>query len=503
MTDHETLTRLRDEKESLKLRSEIEELKQGLHLLESLGNLVDPRWQYSEDDYGFAIPAGKQMDRGDGTNSPAFGNAEQLRVIREQARTIADSNSFAVGALANLTNYVIGSGYTYSAIFRRDAGELSSQLVGAVQRVINEFCEENHWDEWERELFRRSRRDGEFFLGYSHTGAGHAQIRAIEPEQVREPLPPPVRDDDDLPPTSWSFGVRTFADDVAAVLGYSVFWDDVHPPQYLEARRVQHCKINVDRNVKRGLTDFFPVGAEFEGARKLLRNTREGAALQAAIAFIRQFPAGTRKDTVQAINAAGTDFTQSRFSRSPSARTVGVHRFDAGTILNIPAGQEYLAAPLGNRNAPNFMLVLQGALRAIAVRWSMPEAMISGDASNANYASSLVAEGPFIKSVESAQRFYCRRYRESMWKAIEIAAAAGRFRHFHVELADLKRLIELHVEPPSVAVRNRDEETRIRETLHAAGILSMQTWSALEELDYDVEQENLAAEQSAANDLSE
>lgn len=488
------LEQLREQKESLQLQAEIRELRHGLRLLEAVGDFIDPRWQF-EDDYGRpTVPAGHLSDRLDGANAPSFRTEDELRVIRGQARMIADSNSYCVGVLSNLTNYVVGTGYTYTAVARTAAAAVPAGLVEAVQRVIDEFQEENGWDEWERELFRRCRRDGEFFLGFSHVGGGHVQVRAIEPEQIVEPARPPIADDVDRPATSWSFGVRTDADDVQTVLGYSVLWDPASEPRYLPAERLQHCKVNVDRNVKRGLSDFFPVTADLEGARKLLRNTREGAAIQAAIAFIRQFPAGTRKDTVQALNAGQTDFTRARFSQTSGGRFSNIHRFEAGTILNIPAGQEYLAGPLGSQRAPNFMLVLQGALRGIAVRWSMPEAMISGDASNANYASSLVAEGPFVKAVEAAQRFYACRYRDTHWRAIRIAAEAGRFRRFGVQT--LRPLIELQVEPPTVAVRNRAEETRTRSLLHEKGILSRRTWAALEELDYDVEQENILRERS-------
>lgn len=481
---------LRLQKERLQLQAEIHELQQGLRLLEAVGDYIDPRWQFEGDNGQFTLPIAHFSDRQSGANGSSFRTEDDLSRIRSQARLLVDSNSYCVGALSNLTNYVIGTGYTYMAAARSTHVNLPGDLLAVVQQVLDEFADENSWDEWERELFRRCRRDGEFFLDFTHAGSGHTQVRAIEPEQVQEPRIPPISDDVESGRSSWSFGIRTPIDDVQTIWGYSVYWDDNAPPQYLDSRRIQHCKVNVDRNVKRGLSDFYPVSADFEGARRLLRNTREGAAIQAAIAFIRQFPAGTRKETVQALNAGQTDFTRSRFSQSTTARTSPVHHFEAGTILNIPSGQEYLAGPLGGNHAPNFMLVLQGALRGIAVRWSMPEAMISGDASNANFASSLVAEGPFVRNVEAAQRFCVERFREAMWRAVGIAEQAGRFRRFGIGLSQLHRLVELQVHPPGVAVRNRHEETQTRSLLYDRGILSARTWAALEELDYEVERQN-------------
>ena len=48
------------------------------------------------------------------------------------------------------------------------------------------------------------------------------------------------------------------------------------------------------------------------------------------------------------------------------------------------------------------MTVLQAELRAIASRLVMPEFMLTSDASNANYASTMVAEGPAVQDVRAA-----------------------------------------------------------------------------------------------------
>jgi hypothetical protein len=134
--------------------------------------------------------------------------------------------------------------------------------------------------------------------------------------------------------------------------------------------------------------------------------------------------------------------------------------------------------------------VIQAALRRAGARWCMPEYMISGDASNANYASTLVAESPFVKAAEAQQAFFRRWSREVLWKVLAIAAQSGRL---PADVAALRRSIEITIETPPIAVRNRKEELEIRQALHAAGILSKRTWAEQSGLDYDREQGREAA----------
>ena len=47
--------------------------------------------------------------------------------------------------------------------------------------------------------------------------------------------------------------------------------------------------------------------------------------------------------------------------------------------------------------------IVQAGLRALGNRWDMPEYMISGDSSNANYASTLVSGAPFVTGIEWEQ----------------------------------------------------------------------------------------------------
>jgi len=469
-----------------------------VELREGWGELVNPR-QPEFDTPGFGCsPASARPsrveDRRHGRNAPHFETEQDLARIRGLARWLAATDETTIGVLENLTNYVIGPGFKYTATAASDA---PAGLAEAVQRVIDEFFDRNDWSgDLEREIFARSRRDGETFLRLHATHEGQVDARLIEPEFVAEPTN--RRDLEDWlgheSPLDWSFGVCTEAGDVQTVHGYHVAWPGSPADwEYVPAGEMEHVKVNVDRNLKRGLSDFHPVAAEIEGAAKLLRNTREGAAIQAAIAFIREHAPGATASGIEALQAAKADYTVSRPSPQ-GARTAYVRRFDPGTILDVPRGMNYHAAPLGSAQGPNFIGIQQAVLRAIGTRWCMPEYMISGDASNANYSSTLVAEAPFVRHAQAEQRFYKSRFSRVMWKVLRVAGEAGRFDRHGVDFASLKHLVRVQIEPPDVVPRNRVRETELRKMLHEAGLLSKRTWASQEGLDWHQEQENCAAE---------
>ncbi len=119
----------------------------------------------------------------------------------------------------------------------------------------------------------------------------------------------------------------------------------------------------------------------------------------------------------------------------------------------------------------------------MSVRWNMPEYLISGDASNANYASTLAAGSPFVKSRQRDQSFYRRRYRTIMMKMLRMRQIMGAFDAWVSDWATLCQLVDVQPEAPDVDIQDVLAQTQRRQLLHQAGILDAQTWAALEELD--------------------
>jgi len=503
----DSLHELREQHEALRLRQEVAALKQRIaweeqaarrvELREGWGQLVNPReLEFDTPGFGFeptgAIPS-RIEDRRQGRNAPHFETEQDLARIRGLARWLAATDETTIGVLENLTNYVIGTGFTYTVVERK-TGAAPHGLVEEVQEFIDELREENGWRRMEREAFVRSRRDGEFFLRIE-PNAGRPRLRFVEPDVVCKPDDPRFLSQYagayDL---DWEFGVASALGDAEQIYGYHVDWSgDGRDWEFVPAERMEHAKVNVDSGVKRGLSDLYAAAAEIEQASKLARNTAEGAAIQATIAYIKEAALGTGRSEIETHRAANTDWSATFPTPGGDRRSVRFEKFFPGRVITT-AGMKYHAGPMGTSNAPTFIEVVQMVLRRVGQRWSMPEYMVSGDASNANYASTLVAESPFVKSAEAKQMWYEEAFRSLVWKALRLAYGHRRFSHQGVEFSQLRRLVKVRLEAPRVSVRNRTEETTIRNTLHAAGLLSRRTWAALEELDFDVEREHLARE---------
>ncbi len=130
--------------------------------------------------------------------------------------------------------------------------------------------------------------------------------------------------------------------------------------------------------------------------------------------------------------------------------------------------------------------MLQAELRAIASRLVMPEFMFTSDASNANYASTMVAEGPAMKMFERLQASQIEHDLAVMWRVVDSAIAAGQLP------ASVREVCNIQIVPPSLHVRDQLRQTQVDRIAFESGVLSPQTWSQHLGLDYDQEQKNLA-----------
>ena len=427
-------------------------------------NFVDPR-ESMWDDGGEWTALGSGSTAFSTAHAP-FVNESQLRDIREQCRLLAVSNEFAINAHENRISYLVGSGHTYRAAVKKGRSA-APELAERAQQVLDEFVFENAWHARQQEIVRRWDRDGEVFLRYFVTSGGQTRVRFVEPGQVATPTSA-------ASDPSSSFGILTEPDDVETPLAYYVDGQEV------DAAEIQHRKANVDANVKRGLPLFYPVRKNLRRAEKLLRNMSVVAEIQSAIALIRKHRGATRSGVQQFV----TGQTDASFTSSATGQTTNFRRFGPGTILDSYGGIEY-DFPIAGLDAANYVTVLQAELRAIACRLVMPEFMLTSDASNANYASTMVAEGPAIRMFARLQAALVSDDLQVMWRVLENAVAAG------ILPEDVEDDVEIQVGPPTLAVRDALAEAQAARIEMECGILSPQTWSQRRGLDYDQEQTNL------------
>ena len=461
-------------------------------LQERWGEPVEPREAgFGADGPLPAIPAALD-DRRDGRCVPLYETESDLARMRGSARRLALLTPVAQGALDSLANYIFGPGFTV----RVEGNDAPPAWRGVAQRILDRFADDNDLAGLcDRELHHRTREDGEAFVQLISRRDGGCRLRFLEPEQITEPANPRPLEDwlgmTDEGVSSWSFGVHTLADDPATPLGYHIIHDSAGRDwNYLAVDQIEHLRRNVPRNAKRGVSDFLVIQADLEREAVLRRNTAEGAALQAAIAWILQpnssdhTPLGIPRSEIPVVH------------RTTPATTAyeRVRRYPPGTILRPSAGLEYKPGPLGSERIPHFLQVGQAVLRAIGLRWNMPEYLISGDASNASYASTLVAESPFVKAREADQQYFRRHLQSLCWKVLQLAWRQGAFGHLGVSFPQLLHSLNVQVGVPAVASRDPLGLAQTHELQLRLGLLSRRTAAAQAGLDYDQEQRNRAEE---------
>lgn len=497
------LTEARDRErlrlEMLQARQEADQLERSSRLLEQFGSMV-PLSDYPQfepfrggDDEGLVpdyFPS-RIDDRTEGRNRPIYETEIDLAQMRGEARALSAFASLTIGALESLVNYTLGEGFT-PIVEPREGLPVPPGLVASLQSVIDQFDDDNSFRGClDQEVHNRSREDGEAILALYPDRAERwrAQIKLIEPDQLTEPANPrPIEDWLGISESHlsfWHMGVHTVYDpdmrceNADKPLGYHIVFDNAgYDWDYLPASRVVHVKRNVYRRVKRGVSDFVSIAGDVKRESKLRRNLSVGAALQSAIAFIREHVQGATPSGVQALVAGNAAASVNR-PTSTGSKQVKLERMSPGTIKDIPAGMKYHAGPLGTLNHPVFIEVAQYLMRSIGVRWSMPEYMISGDASNANFASTVVSESPFVKARERDQSFYSRAFSEVYWKALRIAFDAGYFSRFGINrFSDLRGMVTIRIDAPDVASRDRLQQAQVLQMELQAGVIDRETWAA-------------------------
>jgi len=446
------------------------------------GDLVDPTDAWRNGDEWWWPTGTTQQQRRDGSNYPFVQNEQQLLWLRNTVRILVETSSLARGVLKQLTNFTIGDGFKYQAVAESEK-DTPPDLVAGVQAVLDEFLDLNDWCELEQELFRRSRRDGEYFLRYFPQRDGMTEVRVVEPEHIVQPPDSEFKE--------WGWGIRTELDDIQTVLAYWVRVDEADAGEEVTPEELDHVKLNVDRNIKRGMSDFYCCTESLDGVRKLLRNLREGAAIQAAIAGIWQYESAGSA----AVSGLITDIRDKgrQYPNDPiKGRPTNYQKIEPGTFIHTPKGRVFLPPPMASQNSPNHIAIVQAILRAVGAGWCMPEFMISGDASNANYASILISGSPFVREVKTTQSFYRTRFLRTIWRAIGNAHEAGRFPGYRWD--DILTLVDIQCEPPTPEINNRLEEAQVKAIEHVHGVVSTQTWRQQSGYDNDQEVVNIHEE---------
>lgn len=500
---------------TLEATARAEALEQTIRLLESPQPVTVPWSEYPAfDNWGMA-PQGFQPpyiwtnpdDFAEGRCLPLYQNAQDVRRFRAEARNLVGFFPSARGLLRKLSDYVIGTGweFTVKPKKRHANNPAAMALAASVQAVLDQHLEFNNFvGNLDREIHEQSRIDGDCFptLYLEEIGRDkYVRIELTDPGCILEPaekrpLERMMRTGHKL--NGWWHGVHTTfhqqlkRDDVTRPLGYHAVFDRLGDQwDYLPANRVEHIKRNVPKLARVGYSDFKIVQTELEAAAKVRKNTAEGVAILAAIVMWREHAEGTSKSSIERMVQENATSSYQRNS-TENTRTIYNERTRPGTVKDIPHGMTVKSGPLGTLNQPIYVEVEKHILRIAGNTWSMPEYMSTGDASNANYSSTLVAESPFVKYCEQEQAYYGGHYIRLHWKALKMHCDAGQLQGH--SWAQICEMLDIDAEYKSPASRDQVALAQTNQILHDKGILSKRTWAADAGLDLDEEIANGAKE---------
>lgn len=395
---------------------------------------------------------------------------QQHRQIRDMMRWYALHHPFAAAALEVRCSYVVGSGHSYRVVPRSDVSVDTRDLARALDE-LHRWMDRDRWMIRQRETQYRLDRDGEVFLRLFEAD-GDLAVRLIEPEHV---VPPSHAGPQD------AYGIRVKTDDVESIEGYWVSrrGDPVSGQvELVAADQVQHRKANVDRLAPRGIPVLWSCRESLRRSHQILRAMSTVASIQASVAaIIRRQIGGTIQPWVSPTDpGAGKDAEGRTYQQMPP-----------GSILHLAPGEEF-DAPANRIDVSNYVAAIQAELRAIAARLCMPEYMLSGDASNANYASTMVAEGPAVKMFERLQSEAIWYDVEILTRVLRVAERAGRLPR------GLTDVVRIEAEPPMIMTRNRLMEAQADQLLMSMGVISRETVASRHGYDWSIERERIEAE---------
>lgn len=460
------------------------------------GALIDPT-EYLRDDPSFSWVVGPQnlrSDRANGDGFPIFRTEAELGTIRAIGRALGDCTEHGCGILETMASYILGCGYQWEVKPKNVSAVLASKRI---QQFLEEYLESEKWPcNKEEEFLRRAVRDGEVFLAIMDRPGGGLCLRFIEPAQVTEPtqsIASAICERYGLEFGEWKYGIHTREGDVESVIGYFVQWnDDPNDYTYIPEFRMVHWKRNVDSNVKRGVSDFYPTRHGMRRAAKLQARLSDGGATQASIAWMNTLPDDATQEQVDAYiakQAARTAMVPSPVaSATPPNRTSvrSVATLGSSSVITVAGGTTITPGPLGHaEKATGFIEIFAAQLRTLGVRWNIPEYLVSADASNANYASTLTASSPFGRSRERDQFKLGQCFLELIRKLGALLVRKGEFRDVGIETPkQFKDACSITYTAPSVQVLDDLQKVTVGQGKIALGVPQK---TVLKELGYQPE----------------
>lgn len=368
--------------------------------------------------------------------------------LLERARQAARENPYACNILRLLEAYVAGPGLKLS--HEPDEEQVGKnetiQLVRTADRLWNEFLSTNCRHYSFREHARRTWRDGECFLRKFPGETWPPAIRFIDPELIMAAADQPD-----------SQGIITLPEDVEQPLAYLKGRAGNHESlERIPAEEMLQTRIGVDSNEKRGVSIFASLLDALDGYAKWMDTEMMARKLQSSIVLWRKVQ-GSPQMAESAADQAGQFGGLGREGRR--------ERFGPGTILTTNHGTD-IQFLQPNTNFGDAVPLGRMLLLSVAAGAGLPEFMLTADASNANFASTMVAEAPAVKFFQSEQEFFAREFTR-LWRWIMEEAIQA-----DLLPEDFFAQIDVRWTFPQLVNRDRSKERLADVRLIESGVLS-------------------------------
>jgi len=312
----------------------------------------------------------------------------QMQGLRKRAQALYYTSPIARGVINTLINFIIGRSFKIIP----DADDEK------IKEYWDNFWESNKMDLRVKEWVRKDFIEGETFLRLFDG------VKENDPPITRFYRPSQITSDN----TEITHGIETSDNDIEEVINYHrEYFNKAGEKQteVIPADKMIHTKIMVDSDVKRGLS--FLIGiikyildyTDWLNDRKNLNKIRSIFNLIATptgsgtpTTFKDQFTDTTKKST-----SGGSDGYNKKMPKS-------------GSIIG-SKGMDYKFASL-NLSAADTQHDGRAILLMIVAGTNLAEYMVTGDASNANYSSTMVSESPAVRTFEAWQDFFSHEFKE-------------------------------------------------------------------------------------------
>lgn len=240
----------------------------------------------------------------------------------------------------------------------------------------------------------------------------------------------------------------------------------------LEPQDVQHIR-DCDDNQLRGVPYLLPLMVKTDQLNKWLNDRILLNRIRSSIALLRKH---TGASPTQVKNFADSKVTGTRSPKTTAyGETLRKKIFEPGSCVDASNTEYEFLSP--NVDARDVSEDGRNIGLTFAAMTGLPEFIVRGDASNSNYASTMVSEGPAEKEIEDWQDFFEEEIR-AIWR--EVMRQAG-----------IKDPSEPLINFPPIISRNKLEETQRNEVLLANGVISVEEWRRREQVDNELMNEEI------------